>query len=75
LIDQCAAHLKNTTFLSNIRIVFVPAKCTSHLQSVCLGIICAFKCHYRKHLIQKTVAKTDEELLQGGTQMKLICCL
>jgi hypothetical protein len=36
-----------------------------------LGIIDAFKCHYRKQLIQKIVAMANEGLLQDDTQMKL----
>jgi hypothetical protein len=36
-----------------------------------LGIIHAFKCHYRKQLIQKTVVMTDGGPLQDATQIKL----
>jgi hypothetical protein len=36
-----------------------------------LGTIHAIKCHYRRQLIQKTVAMIDERLLQDGEQMKL----
>jgi hypothetical protein len=71
LIDHCTAHLKNTTFLSNSGIVFVPANCTSRLQPVYLGIIHAFKCYYRKQMIQKTAAMIDGVVLQDATQMKL----
>jgi hypothetical protein len=43
----------------------------SHLQPSYLGIIHAFKCHYRKQLIWKTVAMIDGVLLQDTVQMKL----
>jgi hypothetical protein len=36
-----------------------------------LGIIHAFKCHYRKQVIEKTVAMTDGGLLQDATHMKV----
>jgi hypothetical protein len=51
LIDQCAAHPKNTAFLSNVKVIFLPANCTSQPQPLHLGIIHAFKCHYRKQMI------------------------
>jgi hypothetical protein len=68
---QCAAHLKNTTIFSNIKIVFFPANCMSQLEPAYLGIIHVFKCHYREQVIQKTVAITDGGLLQDATHMKL----
>jgi hypothetical protein len=61
----------NTTSLSNIRIVFLPANCPSQLQPLGLGIINAFKCHYRKQLIRKTATMIDGGLLQNATQTKL----
>jgi hypothetical protein len=47
-IVHCAAHLKNTTFLSNIKVIFLPANCISQLQPLELGITRAVKCHYKK---------------------------
>jgi hypothetical protein len=67
--DEFAANPKSTTFLSNIKDVFLPANCTNQLQPLDLGIIHAFKCHYRKQLIQKTVAVIDGGLLQVATQI------
>jgi hypothetical protein len=63
-IGQCAGHLKNTIILSNIKVIFLPANCISQLQPLSLGIIHAFKRHYRKQLIWKTIAMLDGELLQ-----------
>jgi hypothetical protein len=36
-----------------------------------VGIICTFKCHYRKQLILKTADTKDGRLLQDAAQMKL----
>jgi hypothetical protein len=71
LIDQCAAYPKNATFLSNIKVIFLPANYTAQPQPLYLGITHAFRCHYRKQLILKTAATVDGVLLQDATQMKL----
>jgi hypothetical protein len=68
---ECAAHLKNTTFFSNIRVLFLPANSNTQPQHSYLGIIYAFKCHYRKQLILKTAATIDKGLLQDVTKMQL----
>lgn len=54
-IDQCLAHVKSTKCFSNIKITFHPTAHTTQ-PPLDLRIICAFKCHYRKLLLQKTVA-------------------
>jgi hypothetical protein len=64
VIDQHVAHLKNTTFLTNIKVGFLPANCISQLQPLELEIIHVFKCHHRRPLIWKTVAIMDLHLLQ-----------
>jgi hypothetical protein len=70
-IVQYAARLKNITFLSNIKVAFHPTYCSSQLQPLDLGIIHAFKCHYRKQLIRKTVAMIDGGLLRDAVMKKL----
>jgi hypothetical protein len=67
----CCSPKEHTTFLRNIKVVFLPVNCTSQLEPLDLGIIHAFKCYYRNQLIQKTVAMIDRGLLQDATQMKL----
>jgi hypothetical protein len=64
--EQCADHLENTTFLSNNKVVFVPDNCTSQLQPVYFGITHAFKCHYRRQVIQKTAAMIDAGQFQDA---------
>jgi hypothetical protein len=61
--DQCAAHLKNHIFISNIKVVFLPANYTTQPQPLNSGIIHAIKRHYRKQLIQKTAAMRNGRLL------------
>jgi hypothetical protein len=41
-IDHCAAHLRNTIFLCNIIVVFLPAKCTSQPQPLDFEVMHAF---------------------------------
>ena len=69
--DQCAAHMKNTTFLKKTKLMFCPPKFTTQLQLLDLGIIYAFMCNYRKQFISKTVAMIDGGLLQDALCMKL----
>ena len=53
-IDKCAAHPRDTPALKNIKVIFLPPNCTSHLQ--------AFKYQYSKQLMWKAVATTDRDL-------------
>jgi hypothetical protein len=55
------AQPKNTIFLRNIKNIFFPANCIGQLQTLDLGIIHVLKCHYKKQLIWKTVAKMERE--------------
>jgi hypothetical protein len=55
-IDKCPAHPPDITFLHNIKVVFFPTSCTSHLQLLDLGIIHSMKAKYRKALVQKAIS-------------------
>jgi hypothetical protein len=62
-MDQCVAHPRDTTALKNIKAIFLPPNCTSHLQPLDTGIIHTFKCQYRKQLIWKVISAIEGELL------------
>jgi len=47
-IDQWAAYPRDTTAPKNIKVIFFPPNCTSHLQAVDMGIIHAFKMPVQK---------------------------
>jgi hypothetical protein len=51
--------------------MFLQANYTAQPQPLDLGIIHAFKCHYREQMKQKTGAMIDGRLLQDAAQMKL----
>jgi len=52
-VDNCAAHPKDTSFLRNVKVVRYPAKCTTTLQPLDLGIIHSLNAYYRKRLFGK----------------------
>jgi hypothetical protein len=58
-------------FFINIKVLFLPANYTIQPQPLYLGIIHAFRCHFRKHLILRTAATADGGLLQDAAHMKL----
>ena len=70
-IDQCAAHPRDTTALKNIKVIFFPPNCTSHLQPLDMRIIHAFKCQYRKQFIWKAAAMIDVQLLGVASKMTI----
>jgi hypothetical protein len=70
-IDQCAAHPRDSIALENVKILFFPPNCTSHLQPLDLGIIRAFKWQYTKHLIWKAATVIDRGLLSDASKMKI----
>ncbi|XP_042911244.1 tigger transposable element-derived protein 6 [Parasteatoda tepidariorum] len=68
-IDQCSAH--PDLQLSNVRVEFFPANCTSKLQPCDLGIIRSFKVFYRKQLVRKAVAELENGNLNDACKLKL----
>jgi hypothetical protein len=68
-IDQCAARPRDITALKNIKVIFFPPNCTSHLQPLHMGTIQAFKCQNRRQLIWKVVAVLNGELLGEASKM------
>jgi hypothetical protein len=68
-VDECAAHSQNMTFLSNVRVVFLPSYCISQLQPLGLRIIHACKFCYRKQFIWNTVVITC------GKETAARCCI
>ena len=68
-IDQCSAH--PDLQLSNVRVVFFPANCTSKLQPCDLGIIRSFKAFYRKQLVRKAVAELENGNLNDACKLNL----
>ena len=62
---------------SNIKIVFLPAKTTTKLQPLDLGIINNFKMHYRKLLMQHVLSVMEEctsasEILKSVTVLQAL---
>lgn len=68
-IDQCTVH--PDLQLSNVRVIFFPANCTSKLQPCDLGIIRSFKVFYRKQLVRKAVAELENGNLNDVFKLKL----
>jgi hypothetical protein len=50
-IDNCAAHPKNVSHLSNVRVEFLPPNMTSVVQPVDQGVIKVLKHQFRKRLV------------------------
>ena len=60
LLDNAGCHPQELQGkYSNIKIVFLPPNTTSKLQPLDLGIICNFKSHYRRLLLQYVISKND----------------
>ncbi|KRY36187.1 NADH dehydrogenase [ubiquinone] 1 beta subcomplex subunit 10, partial [Trichinella spiralis] len=57
LLDNAPSHLN--VELSNVKLEFLPAKSTSCLQPMDLGVLRQFKCKYRSHLLQSLLANAE----------------
>jgi hypothetical protein len=60
-VDKCPVHPLDTTFLKNVKAVFLPVNCMSRLQPLDLDAIHCLKAQYRKSLVQKAIVATQEE--------------
>jgi hypothetical protein len=49
-VDKCPTH-PPYTFFKNVKVVFLPANCTSRLQPLDLGVIHCLKAKYRKSVV------------------------
>lgn len=58
-LDNCSAHPKETTSLRNVKVVFLPANTTSHLQPLDAGIIKNVKHFYRKCIVKRSLASVE----------------
>ncbi|KAM7314184.1 tigger transposable element-derived protein 6-like [Ixodes scapularis] len=58
-LDNCSAHPKDTSFLRTLRVVFLPANTTSHLQPLDAGIIKNVKHLYRKCIVRRFLARVS----------------
>lgn len=58
-LDNCSAHPKDTKSLRNIKVVFLPANTTSHLQPLDAGIIKNEKHFYRKCIVKRSLANEE----------------
>lgn len=59
-LDQCAAHPKQVT-LQNVKLVFLPANTTTHLQPLDAGLIQNAKHHFKGLLVRRLLAKIDRK--------------
>ena len=58
-IDNCPSH-PSDLLISNVKVQFLLASATSHLQLLGQRIIEAFKLHYRKFLFKAIISKVEE---------------
>ena len=57
IMDNCGPH--RDVELSHVKVLFLPPNTTSKLQPLDLGIIQAFKMHYRKQVLSHLIAKAE----------------
>ncbi|KAH8029897.1 hypothetical protein HPB51_005199 [Rhipicephalus microplus] len=59
-LDQCAAHPRQVT-LQNVKLFFLPANATTHLQPLDAGIVRNVKHHFKSLLVRRLLAKIDRK--------------
>lgn len=72
LLDQCAAHPKQVT-LQSVKLVFLPANTTSHLQPLDAGIIWNAKHYFKGLLVRRLLAKIERK--DDNSQISLLDAL
>ena len=60
-VDNFSAHLK-PPHMTNIKIIFFPANCTSKLQPLDQGIIACFKRYYKSTMLDRLIQSIDDEI-------------
>lgn len=65
-LDNCSAHPKDTASLRNVKVVFLPANTTSHLQPLDAGIIKNVKHFYRKCIVKRSLASVERGQQPAG---------
>lgn len=76
-VDSPPCHSSDTTSLRNIKAVFFPPNCTSHLQPLDAGIIKCAKQGYRTQHVQHLLAameRSEEEKISILDAMHMISC-
>ncbi|KAH1246141.1 CENP-B 2 [Glycine max] len=53
VVDNCPTHPRNIEGLRNVKLLFLPPNMTSKIQPCDVGIIRAFKMHYRRRFYRK----------------------
>ncbi|KAH8009840.1 hypothetical protein HPB51_020188 [Rhipicephalus microplus] len=66
LLENCSAHPKDTASLRNVKVVFLPANTTSHLQPLDTGIIKNVKHFYRKCIVKRSLASVERGQQPAG---------
>jgi hypothetical protein len=52
-VDKCPAHPTDTTFLENIKVVFLPMNCMSRLQPLDLQVLLCLMAKHKKPPVQR----------------------
>lgn len=60
LIDNATCH-RTSRVLQNLKIVFLPPKCSAVLQPLDQGVIWSFKCIFRRNLLEYVLSLIDSE--------------